>query len=582
MLKLLKNLNKKEKIFILISIILIVLQSWLELKLPDYMSNITILVQTSGSKFADILKQGLFMMLCAFGSLILNVLKGYGASYTGSSFEKNLRRKVFVKVESYGLEDMKKFSKGSLITRSTNDITQVKMFITMAIQVMAKAPIMAVMAVLKILNKEFVFSMITLIGVAIIVVMNIIVTLLAIPRFKKIQTLTDNLNKVTRESLTGIKVIRAYNAEDYQLNKFNDANNELTNTQLFVSKVMAIIGPVMSSIMQFLSLGIYFFGAILINQANMMDKLNIFSDMVVFSSYAIQVIMSFMMLVMIFVIYPRASVSANRINEILKVEPKIKDGNIKKDNKIKGEVEFRNVSFKYPDASEYILDDISFKANKGETIAVIGSTGSGKSTLINLIPRLYDASMGSVLIDGVDVKDMNLEYLYNKIGYVTQKAIMFKGSVKDNIKFGKAKNKVTKEDINNAIKIAQADFVSKMEDGINSEISQGGTNISGGQKQRLSIARAIARNPEIYIFDDSFSALDYKTDYRLRKALNKYTKDSTKFIVAQRIGTIKDADKIIVLENGKVVGIGRHEELLKNCDVYKEIALSQLSEEELA
>lgn len=584
MFKLLKNFTTKEKIIVLISIVLIVIQSWLELKLPDYMSNITILVQTPGSEMNMILKEGLFMLLCAFFSLVFNVAKGYGAAYVGSSFEKNLRRKVFVKVESFSMEEIKKFSTSSLITRNTNDITQIKMFVTMAIQMMAKAPIMAIMAVTKILNKQFEFSMVTLVGVALIIVLNMVIILVAIPKFKKIQSLTDNLNKVTRENLTGLKVVRAYNAEKYQLDKFNKANNELTDTHLFVQKIMALIGPFMSSIMQFLSLGIYFIGAILISHASIMDRLNIFSDMVVFSSYAVQVILSFMFLVMIFIIYPRAAVSANRINEVLDTETKIKDGNVSKDNGLYGEVEFKNVSFKYPDAEEYVLKDISFKANKGETIAIIGSTGAGKSTLINLIPRLYDVTDGSVLVDGIDVRDMKLNYLYNKIGYISQKAILFKGSIKSNVTFGKVFNKKVKKDkVETAVKIAQAnDFVLKMEKKYDSDVAQSGNNLSGGQKQRISIARAIARDPEIIIFDDSFSALDYKTDYNLRKALNKYTKDSTKFIVAQRIGTIKDADKIIVLDDGNCVGIGTHKELLKSCKVYKEIAESQLSKEELA
>ena len=584
MFKLLKNFTTKEKIIVLISIVLIVIQSWLELKLPDYMSNITILVQTPGSTMNAILKEGMFMLFCAFFSLLFNVLKGYGAAYVGSSFEKNLRRKVFMKVESFSMEEIKKFSTSSLITRNTNDITQIKMFVTMAIQMMAKAPIMAIMAVTKILNKQFEFSMITLCGVVLIVLLNLIIILVAIPKFKKIQSLTDNLNKVTRENLTGLKVVRAYNAEKYQLDKFNKANNELTDTHLFVQKIMALIGPFMSSIMQFLSLGIYFIGAILINQANLMDRLNIFSDMVVFSSYAVQVILSFMFLVMIFIIYPRAAVSANRINEVLDTETKIKDGTNNGESDLIGEVEFKNVSFKYPDAEEYVLKDISFKANRGEVIAIIGSTGSGKSTLINLIPRLYDVTDGSVLVDGIDVRDMKLNSLYNKIGYITQKAILFKGSIKSNITFGKVFNKKVSDDkVEDAIKVAQAnDFVLKMDKTYDSDVAQSGNNLSGGQKQRISIARAIARDPEIYIFDDSFSALDYKTDYNLRKALNKYTKDSTKFIVAQRIGTIKDADKIIVLDDGKCVGIGTHKELLKSCKVYKEIAESQLSKEELA
>ena len=584
MFKLMKNFTKKEKIFVLISIVLIVGQVWLELKLPDYMSNITMLVQTKGSEISAIYREGIFMLLCAFGSLILNAFKNYTASYVGGSFEKNLRRRLFKKVGTFSMEEIKKFSTSSLITRNTNDITQVKMFITMAIQMMAKAPIMAVMAIVKILNKQFVFSMITLVGVLLILIINFVVIIIAIPKFKKIQTLTDNLNRVTRENLTGLKVVRAYNAEDYELKKFNKANNELTDTHLFVQKIMAFIGPFMSSIMQFLSLAIYFTGAFLIEKAAITDKLNIFSDMVVFSSYSIQVIMSFMVLVMIFIIYPRAAVSAKRINEVIEVEPKIKDGNINKDTtKLKGIIEFVNVSFKYPDAEEYILKNINFKVEQGETIAIIGSTGSGKSTLINLIPRLYDATEGTVLVDGVDVKNMKLEYLYNKIGYITQKAFLFKGTVKSNITFGKTKHgKVKKDNIPKALKIAQADFVNKMDKGIDSEIAQSGNNVSGGQKQRLSIARAIARDPEIYIFDDSFSALDYKTDYKLRKELNKYTKGATKFIVAQRIGTIKDADKIIVLDDGKCVGIGKHENLLKECKVYREIAESQLSKEELA
>ena len=584
MLKLLKNLNKKEKILLAVSIVLIVAEVWLELKLPDFMSRITILVQTEGSSMSEILKEGGFMLLCALGGLITNLGKGYSAAYIGGSFEKNLRRKVYLKVNSFSLEEIKKFTTSSLITRSTNDITQIKMLLTLAVQMLAKAPIMAVMAVLKILNKQFTFSMITLAGVAVIIIANFIVTVIAIPKFKKIQTLTDNLNSITRENLTGLKVIRAYNAYDYSLTKFDEANKNLTGTLLFVQKVLAIIGPIMSSIMQFLSLGIYWVGAYLIVHASMMDKLNIFSDMVVFSSYAVQVIMSFMVLIMVFIMYPRAAVSIKRINEILDTDVKIKDGSISSDkNDIKGEIEFKNVSFKYPDSNDYILEDISFKVNKGETLAIIGGTGSGKTTLINLIPRLYDATLGEVLVDGENVKQMKLDYLYNKLGYISQKAILFKGSINENVSFGLSKNgKATEKDIKEAIDLAQAsEFVLKMPDKYESEISQSGTNISGGQKQRISIARALARHPEIIIFDDSFSALDYKTDYLLRKELNNKLKGVTKIIVAQRIGTIKDADKIIVLDDGKCVGIGTHKELLKNSEVYREIALTQLSKEEL-
>lgn len=579
MFKLLKNLNKKEKIFVLISLVLIVFQVWLELKIPDYMSKITMLVQTEGSLMKDILYQGMFMLLCALGALVINVSRGYFASYIGSSFEKNLRRKVFKKVSDFSLEEIKNFSTSSLITRSTNDITQIKTLLIMGIQVALRAPITAVMAILKILNKEWTFSLLTFIVVGIIIVSNFIVTIIVVPKFKKIQTLTDNINRVTRENLTGLKVIRAYNAEDYQLNKFDKVNNELTNNQLFVGRVLSIIGPLMSSIMQYLSLAIYFTGAYLINEANIMDKLNIFSDMVVFSSYAVQVIMSFMMLVMTFIIYPRASVSIKRINEVLETTTKIKDGNYDTPTKLKGTVEFKNVSFKYPDAEECILENISFKVNKGETIAIIGGTGSGKTTLINLIPRLYDVTKGSILVDGVDIKDMKLSYLYNKIGYISQKAILFKGTISSNISFGSV---ISNKDIKASLKIAQAGFVNTLEDREEAIVSQGGSNLSGGQKQRISIARAIARKPEILIFDDSFSALDYKTDYNLRKELSNSTKGITKIIVAQRIGTIKDADKILVLDEGKIVGMGSHEELLKTCEVYKEIALSQLSEEELA
>jgi len=583
MIKILKNLHKKEVLFMLISILFIVFQVWLDLRIPEYMSNITKLLQTDGSTINSILKEGFWMLLCSFGSLALAIFIGYFAAYVGTSFEKKLRRNMFEKVESFGAEEIKKFSTSSLITRTTNDITQVKMFLILGIQMLAKAPIMAFMAIMKITGKEWTFSLITIIGVLIILTLSIALIMIAIPKFKKVQKLTDDINKVTRENLTGIRVVRAYNAEDYQINKFEKTNNELTKTHLFTQRLLAIISPVMSSVMSGLSLAIYWTGAYIINKSLITDRINIFSDMVVFSSYAVQVIISFMLLAAIFIIYPRASVSISRINEVLSTNSKIKDGNVSNDNSLKGEVEFINVSFKYPKAEEYVLKDITFKVNNGEVIGVIGSTGSGKSTLVNLIPRFYDVTEGKILVDGVDIKDMKLEHLYNKLGYISQKAILFKGSVKDNISLGKVNGKkVNSELIEDALDIAQAtEFVSKMKNGIKSDISQGGTNISGGQKQRLSIARAIARNPEIYIFDDSFSALDYKTDYNLRKRLNKYTKNSTKFIVSSRIGTIKDADKILVLDNGILVGIGDHKELLNTCKVYREIAESQLSKEEL-
>lgn len=583
MIKMFKNMSRKEIFFFVFSILFMVLQVWLELRIPEYMQNITRLVTTNGT-INNIINEGVWMVLCALASLVISIVIGYFSSYVGTSFEKNLRSKIFKKVQDFGMEEIKRFSTSSLITRDTNDVTQVKTFIVMGTQMLARAPIMAFMAIMKIVGKEWQFSLVTGIGVMIVLTLVSIIILLVIPKFKKIQKLTDNLNRITRENLTGIKVVRAFNAEDYQEEKFNDANKVLTNTHLFTGRIMSLMGPVMTGVMSFLSLAIYWIGAGLINSANIMDKITVFSDTVVFSSYATQVIMSFMFLVMLFVIYPRASVSMNRINEILDTKSKIKDGKIDSDTtKEKGVIEFRNVSFKYPDAEECILEGINLKINQGETVAFVGGTGSGKSTLINLIPRFYDTTSGEILVDGVNIKDMKLVYLHNKIGYVSQKAVIFKGSVLSNIKFGKTeKEELTDKEVEDALKVAQAlEFVNKMDDGINSSVSQSGTNISGGQKQRLQVARAVARKPEIYIFDDSFSALDYKTDYMLRKELNKVSRDTTKLIVAGRIGTIIDADKIVVLDNGKCVGIGKHNELLKNCLVYREIAESQLSKEEL-
>lgn len=584
MLKLLKKLEKREIMYILICIIFIATQVWLELKLPDYMSQITRLVQTEGSTMAEILEQGAYMLGCALGSLISSVIVGYFAAYVAGKFSKNLRREVFTKVENFGMEEIKNFSTSSLITRTTNDITQVQMLIAMGLQVLIKAPIMATWAITKIAGKNWQWSAITAGAVGVLLVMIGTIVTLVLPRFKKVQRLTDNLNRITRENLTGIRVIRAYNAENYQKEKFEKANEELKDTQLFNQRILAIMNPVMHTIMSGISLAIYFSGAFLIEEAQMTDKLGIFSNMVVFSSYAIQVVMSFMMLSMIFIIYPRASVSAQRILEVLETESKIKDGNMKKaKTKQKGTVEFKNVSFKYPDAEEYMLKNISFKANQGETVAFIGSTGSGKSTLINLVPRFYDATEGEVLVDGINVKEYAQEALHNKLGYIPQKAVMFSGTINENVAYGSnGKAKPNQEKIKQAIKVAQGtEFVEAMDGKYESHIAQGGTNISGGQKQRLAIARAIARDPEIYIFDDSFSALDYKTDFALRKELKNHTKDATNLIVAQRIGTIKDADKIVVLEDGEMVGYGTHKELLQNCEVYKEIAYSQLSKEEL-
>mgnify|MGYP004673107419 FL=1 len=584
MIKLLKNLTKKEWFLALISLILIIVQVWLELKMPDYMSEITVLVQTEGSQMSDIIKNGAYMLGCAFGSLVSAVIVGYLVATVAANFSKSVRKKLFDKVEDLAMSEVKGFSTSSLITRTTNDITQVQMLVAMGLQLMIKAPITAIWAITKILNKSWQWSMTTGIAVLILLTVISILTIIVMPRFKIVQKLTDKINGVTRENLTGIRVVRAFNAENYQENKFEDVNTKLTNQQMYNQKKFAIMQPVMYLVMYFLTLAIYFIGAYLIRDASMVNKLGLFGDMVVFSSYAMQVIMSFLMLAMIFMMSPRAQVSANRINEVLDTDITINDGNINtnKTNEV-GTVEFKNVSFKYPDADEYLLKNISFKANKGETVAFIGSTGSGKSTLINLVPRFYDATEGEVLVDGVNVKDYTQEFLHNKIGYVPQKAVMFNGTVNSNIAYGdNGKGEISEEKIKKAIEVAQGkEFVEKMNEKYDTHIAQGGTNVSGGQKQRLAIARAIARNPEIYIFDDSFSALDYKTDSLLRKALKEYTKDVTSLIVAQRIGTIMNADKIIVLEDGVSVGMGTHKELLKNCDVYKEIALSQLSKEEL-
>ncbi|MCI5967364.1 MAG: ABC transporter ATP-binding protein/permease, partial [Tenericutes bacterium] len=563
--------------------VLIFGQVWLELKMPDYMSKITQLVQTEGSEMKDILINGGYMLLCAFGSLVSSIIVGYLIANISSLFSMKVRKKLFNKVEDLAMHEVKNFSTSSLITRTTNDITQIEMLIGIGLQLMIKAPITAIWAIGKILNKSWQWSAIT--AVSVVILLSVIATLMVIvlPRFKIVQKLIDKLNSVTRENLTGIRVVRAFNAEEYQERKFKDANERLTSQQLFNQKAFAIMSPIMYLVMYFLTLSIYFVGAYLIRDAILPLKIGLFGDMIVFSSYAMQVIMSFLMLAMIFMMLPRAQVSAKRINEVLDTKLSIEDGVSDILPTEIGTVEFKNVSFKYPDADEYLLEDISFKVNKGETIAFIGSTGSGKSSLINLVPRFYDATNGEVLVDGINVKDYKQKDLHNKIGYVPQKAVMFTGTVKENVSYGdNGKSEITFDKVKEAIRVAQGeDFVLKMEDTYNSHIARGGTNVSGGQKQRLAIARAIARDPEIYIFDDSFSALDYKTDATLRKELKKYTKDATNMIVAQRIGTIIHADKIVVLDKGKCVGIGTHKELLKNCQVYKEIALSQLSKEEL-
>ena len=583
MFKMLKRFSHKELLMIALCAVLVFIQVWLELKIPEYMSEITILVETSGSKLSEVLKNGGLMLICAFSSLLTAISVGYIGSLLSSSFSYELRKSIFNKVGKLGLAEINKFSTSSLITRTTNDVGQIEMFIAMGLSAMLRAPIMATCAIVKIVNKQAEWTILVASLVLVLVLFVISIMLIVIPRFKLIQKLIDRVNGVTRENLTGIRVIRAFNAEKFQLDRFDVENKKLTDTQLFTNRVMTLFDPIIYLVMRSLTLGIYIVGVIVISKAALLDKLTIFSDMVVFSNYGMQILMSFLLMSMIFMMWPRVSVSANRINEVLDEEISIKEGTFNKETKEKGTVEFKNVSFKYPDADEYILEDISFIANKGETVAFIGSTGSGKSTLINLVPRFYDVTKGEVLVDGINVKDYKFSNLYNKLGYVSQKAFMFNGTVEENVTYGESgKPKPTLKDVKRAIEVAQGkDFVEEMTDGYKSHIARGGTNVSGGQKQRLSIARAIVRNPEIYIFDDSFSALDYKTDATLRKELKKYTKDATSLIVAQRIGTIINADKIIVLDRGKCVGIGTHKELIKNCEVYKEIAYSQLSKEEI-
>ena len=584
MFKILKNFSKKDLLLILTCTILITLQVYLDLKIPDYMSSITTLIQSETSKIHEILIKGGYMLLCAFGSLLSAIIVSYFSSKLSADFSYNLREKIFKKVLKFSNAEINKFNVSSLITRTTNDITQLEMFIARGLQRLIKAPIMAVWAITKIIDKSIEWSILTGIGVLILLLTIGILLIIVMPRFERVQKLIDKINGVTGENLSGIRVVRAFNAEKFLENRFESANNDLTKNQLFNQKCFAILNPIMNIVMHFLTLSIYFVGAFLIEEAGLSLKITLFSNIVVFSSYGMQVIASFLMLAMIFMIWPRANVSAKRINEVLDEKISITDGLLTgEDSTSIGTVEFKNVSFKYPDADEYLLKNISFKVEKGQTIAFIGSTGSGKSTLINLVPRFYDVTDGEILVDGINIKDYKLEELHNKIGYVPQKAVMFTGTIKSNVSYGdNGKNKPDIETIKKAIDIAQGtEFVEKMENKYDSHIARGGTNVSGGQKQRLAIARAIARNPEIYIFDDSFSALDYKTDLNLRKELKKYTNDATNMIVAQRIGTIIHADIIVVLDKGECIGIGTHKELMKKCKVYKEIALSQLSKEEL-
>ncbi len=584
MLKLLKNLTKREYMLMAVVLVLTCMQTYLDLTLPDYMSEITMLVQTEGSEMSDIYSAGFNMLLCAFGSLGISVLVAVIAANIAATFSFITRSKVFKKVMGFSMREVNSFSTASLITRTTNDITQVQLLIVMGMQMLIKAPITAIWAVVKIYNKNFTWTMVT--GIALVILLSIVGTciILAVPKFKKLQVLTDNINKAAKENLDGINVIRAYNAQEYQAEKFGAANEDLTKTHLFTSRTMAFLMPSIQMISSGLVLAIYIVGAVMISEAMGMDKVTLFSDMVVFSSYAMQVIMSFMMLVMVFMILPRATVSARRINEVLQTEGTVLDGTqTHGESGLEGFIEFKNVSFKYPEAEDYVLRDINFTANKGETVAFIGSTGCGKSTVINLVPRFYDVSEGEVLVNGINVKQYQKNALNSLIGYVSQRSTIFTGTIKSNVIFGDNENVSSDgEDLAASVEIAQAsDFIKNLDNKYEAYVAQGGRNLSGGQKQRVSIARAIYREPEIFIFDDSFSALDYKTDRALRESLHKECGDATMLIVGQRIGTIKDADKIIVLEDGKIVGMGKHGELLTDCDVYKQIALSQLSEEEL-
>ena len=584
MFKLFRYLGKREWAMAGCALLFILGQVWLDLRLPEYMSEITVLVQTEGSAMGDILHAGGLMLLCALGSMVLAIATGFLTAVVSASLTRNLQSALYHKVLSFGSEEMGRFSTASLITSTTNDVTQVQMVLSMGLQMLVKAPVTAVLAILKIQEKGSPqWTLLTAAAVILLLVMLGLQMVYVLPKFKKVQKLTDNLNRIMRENLTGLRVVRAYNAENYQEGKFTGANDALTNNNLKAGRATSLMSPFMSLVMNGVSLGIYWIGAYIIEAAGMGDKLTIFSNMVVFSSYAMQVIMSFLMLSIIFVLYPRAQVSAQRIREVLDTAPTMRDGTETRGDGTEGEVVFDHVSFRYPGGDGYVLEDISFTAHKGETVAFIGATGSGKSSLVNLIPRLYDVSEGSVKVDGVDVRDYDREALRNKLGYVSQKAVLFAGDIRGNITLGEnGKGPQDGETVDKALSIAQAsEFVDNLLDGVNAPVAQGGANFSGGQKQRLSIARAVARKPEIYIFDDSFSALDYKTDRVLRERLKTETAGVTTLIVAQRIGTIMDADRIVVLDDGKAVGIGTHKELLKTCPVYQEIAASQLSKEEL-
>lgn len=585
MIKLLKKMGKREVLMAVLCALLVLGQVYFDLTLPDYMTDLTMMLNTAGSETSDILNVGLKMLGCTLASAALAIVCGYLSAKTASGFSYTIREKLFNHVMDMGSEEMQDFSIPSLITRTTNDITQIQMIVSMGLQMIIKSPIMAVWAVIKILGKSWELSAVTAAFVVVICVFVLAVMATCIPRFRIVQKLTDKINRVARENLTGINVVHAFNAEKYQNDKFDVPSKDMMNTQLKNQRMFALMMPVMNIGMNGLTLAIYWLGAVLIQQIALtavQDRITLFSNVVVFSTYATYVVMSFMMLVMIFMMLPAAQVSAERINEVLERDVNIKEGSVS-EGREQGTVEFKNVSFRYPHASEDELSNISFKINKGQTLAIIGATGSGKTTLISLIPRFYDATDGEVLVDGVNVKNYKFDTLYDKLGYVTQKAVLFAGSIRENVFFGESGAPETDEELSNAIALSQAEeFVNKLPDGTEHMISQMGRNVSGGQKQRLSIARALSRKPEILVFDDSFSALDYKTDAKLREGLNEKLKDTTKIIVAQRISTIRHADKIIVLDRGEAVGMGTHEELMKSCDVYKEIALSQLSAAELA
>ncbi len=583
MLKLFRYMKTRDCIYMLGILVFVVISVWCTLTMPDYMTKITQLVETGG-EMSEVWKSGGIMLAFAFGDVICTIVIGFFTSQVAANFSKNLRKQLYDKVVGFSMEEINNFSTSSLVTRSTNDIVQIVQIISMGLQMMLKAPIIAIWAVFKIMDKGWQWLLVTAIAVLVVVIVIAICLILVTPKFKLIQKLTDKMNLITRENLTGVRVVRAYNAERYQEDKFDNVNAEITRNHLFTGKTMALLMPSMQYVMSMTSLCVYWVGAfIIMNQTDVMSKIDTFSKLVVFMAYAIQIIMAFMMVSMIFMFLPRAQVSAGRILEVLDMKTKISDGNLKNGQSVKGQVEFKNVSFSYPGAQERVLDNITFKAEPGEIVAFIGSTGSGKSTLINLVPRFFDASEGEVLVDGENVKSYVLNDLRDKIGYVSQKAILFKGTIASNVDYGDTdRTRASDEDIVHAMQVAQGkDILDKAAEGINAPVAQGGTNFSGGQKQRISIARAICKKPEIFIFDDSFSALDYKTDKKLRAELKKETNGATILIVAQRIGTVKDADKIIVLDEGKMAGIGRHEELLKTCEVYRQIAYSQLSKEEL-